>query len=190
MKKVCFKCGIEKELDEFYVHSRMADGHLNKCIECTKIDAKENYNIKSLNDEWVLKERERGREKYKRLRYKDSLPNQKKRGQFWYGSEYKCLRRWMERRIRLNKTDEIHHWDYKRIKDFFIIPRNLHSRLHVTLILDEISGVFSTTEGVLLDTKEKHLLHMIAVFKDINAGNFKIGSYDLAKEYSLKYKQS
>ena len=34
--KVCRECGTEKELSAFYKHSAMADGHLNKCIECVK----------------------------------------------------------------------------------------------------------------------------------------------------------
>jgi hypothetical protein len=42
MVKRCIKCGEEKPLDAYYTHPMMADGHLNKCIECTKSDARSN----------------------------------------------------------------------------------------------------------------------------------------------------
>lgn len=41
-EKQCFKCQQVKPLEDFYKHPEMADGHLNKCKVCTKIDVNSN----------------------------------------------------------------------------------------------------------------------------------------------------
>ena len=78
--KICFKCNVEKPLSDYYKHKQMGDGHLNKCIECTKSDAKKRELLLRNNPEWVEKERIRAREKYYRLGYKDvQKPTYKKK---------------------------------------------------------------------------------------------------------------
>lgn len=42
-KKQCFKCKQYKNIDLFYKHTQMLDGHLNKCISCTKKDVSKRY---------------------------------------------------------------------------------------------------------------------------------------------------
>ena len=47
MEKVCFKCKEEKNLSEFYKHSKMKDGYTSRCKECTKEDVS-NYRSNNL----------------------------------------------------------------------------------------------------------------------------------------------
>ena len=56
--KECFKCKKYYPLSKFYKHSRMKDGHLNKCIDCTRNDVAENRgrNI----EKWRKYDRDRG----------------------------------------------------------------------------------------------------------------------------------
>ncbi len=49
MEKHCRWCGQTKPIAEFYKHSQMADGHLNKCKECQK---KNTHAAREMNPEY------------------------------------------------------------------------------------------------------------------------------------------
>lgn len=58
--KSCFKCGAEKPLSEFYKHKQMADGHLNKCKECTRSDVKNHRQDPRYREKVLAYDRARG----------------------------------------------------------------------------------------------------------------------------------
>lgn len=154
-KKKCFKCGTEKELSEFYVHKQMGDGHLNKCKDCTKNDVKVKYEENIQSEEYVEKERLRGRTKYEKYKYKNKIQHPENRST----AEY--LRK---QGIDLNGK-EIHHWNYNFKNDVFILNPRAHKLVHKHISFDKESNMFRrNSNGALLDTKEKHFYLIKAAF--------------------------
>ncbi len=152
MKK-CFKCGKEKLLSDFYKHNGMLDGHLNKCKECAKKDVKNRYEVLSQDEEYMEKERARGREKYHRLNYKERQKEINKKRPWNNYSAYKNL----NRNLSVPKGFEVHHWSYKleNIKSVFIVSRKDHKKLHKHLDFIQKERCFAY-KGKILDTKTKH----------------------------------
>jgi hypothetical protein len=68
MKKICTSCGIEKDLEDFYRHDMMKDGHLNKCKDCVKSRVKSHRaaNIEKIREY----DRLRGRTEERKLKNK------------------------------------------------------------------------------------------------------------------------
>lgn len=64
--KTCFKCKANKPLSEFYKHNRMADGHLNKCKDCTKKDVAQDYIVN--RDRVVAYEKTRTKDPVRRIK--------------------------------------------------------------------------------------------------------------------------
>lgn len=75
--KRCFKCNTIKPLTDFYKHSKMADGHLGKCKECTKSDVRKH---RFENDSVREYDRKRGsRRSYEKIKeYRESNPKKYK----------------------------------------------------------------------------------------------------------------
>lgn len=128
--KVCFKCGVEKPLTEFYKHKAMADGHLNKCKECTKKDATKNRNENI--EEYRAYDRERGARQDKSY-----LPDYRKK----YPKKYKAHNA-VNNAIRDGKIEKgccevcgavkavAHHDDYDKPMDIRWLCQAHHKQWH------------------------------------------------------------
>jgi hypothetical protein len=162
VKKRCFKCKKNKLLSEFYKHKAMADGHLNKCKDCTKLDAKIRYNkLIETDPEFIIKERKRGREKAIRLNYNKKYPNKKDGfSKKWINNnpEKRKVHHAIRNIPRKIKKSHFHHWNYNKgfEKDVIELTNKQHRKAHRFLVYDKLELMYRAQSGVLLDTIEKH----------------------------------
>jgi hypothetical protein len=160
--KECIICGISKDAILFYRHSGMADGRLNKCIECCKEQARERELALKQDPDWVLKERERGRDKYRRLYVgMKQKPEVKKLAMANYYKKYpeKSLAQNLSNKIKCRPGYHKHHWSYREehCKDIIELTKNDHAFIHRHMTYDQQYFMYRDVNGVLLDTKEYHL---------------------------------
>jgi hypothetical protein len=158
--KTCFKCGIQKDISEFYRHIKMKDGHLRKCKDCTKKDTKKRIEELSETIDWQEKERKRGRNKYHRL---------------YAGTSKACLERnerynikYPEKKEALNKSASLkkpfegaekHHWSYneEHYKDVIWLTKKQHMKAHRFIVYDQERMMYRRYDNnTLLDTIELH----------------------------------
>lgn len=159
--KRCFKCGETKELTAFYKHKMMADGHLNKCKDCTKKDTKARTDVLLQDPVWVEKEKERQRKKYYRLGYKElHKPSyeMKKKSISRYNNKYpeKVLAKNASQHLKREKGIELHHWSYneEHFKDVIEVSVKDHNTIHRYTKYDQERKMYRDLNGVLLDTKQ------------------------------------
>jgi hypothetical protein len=112
-KKECFKCGEVKFLSDFYKHSQMKDGHVNKCKECNKSDVNKN---RSKNIDFYRKyDRDRGNRQSKNHcpEYRAKYPN-KYKAHTLVNSAIICKRLFKEPCIICGSKEKLHahHDDY------------------------------------------------------------------------------
>lgn len=164
IKKVCFKCNIEKPLTEYYKHKYMADGHLNKCKICTKKDTSKRTKELISTPEGLEKERKRHREKYYRLNYKEKHKpdyESKKKTMERYNKKYpekvKCKN--ISQRIKPKKKgNHLHHWSYnlEHAKDVIELSVSDHNKIHRFLKYDKKTFMYKDLSGNLLDSRIEH----------------------------------
>lgn len=122
--KKCFKCHHTKPLERFYVHRRMADGHLNKCKSCTKRDVKKRYYDPRFIARIRTYEKQRNQtaeRKATKLAYQKRRRQQfpgRKRANAWVCNAVRDGRlKRLPCEICGNPKSEAHHKDYRKPQD-------------------------------------------------------------------------
>lgn len=150
----------------------MADGHLNKCKDCTKLESKTRFDKLIQNEDFADTERTRQRDKYYRLGYKDvhkPSPIEKRA----HTEAYKAKHPEKIRAIRLAQGIvrpngmEGHHWSYNEsdAKDLVFLSKRNHALLHRYMVYDHSLMMYRRKDnGELLASAMSH----ISLLSEIN----------------------
>lgn len=160
MEKKCFKCGQIKPINEYYVHKKMLDGHLNKCKICTKNDVQILYSKKSNDLNFIEQERKRGREKYRRLYVGTGKANKKSIDTYNLKFPEKYLAKSSLGLSHKKEGFERHHWSYNKEHycDIIHLTKKDHKKAHRFLVYDNEFFMYRRFDNMtILDTKEKHI---------------------------------
>lgn len=164
MERTCKCCGEVLQYNDFY---KTRYGYDYTCKKCRKRRIHEKYLEKSKSEEFMEKERARGREKYKRLGYKDKISKSKLLKEKKYPSLRNARR---DFHCTLSSSIELHHWNYNISNSIIAMDRTLHHRLHTSITLDIENGIY-LFNGEKLDSLEKHL-NVIKMVCDKNGFDF------------------
>ena len=168
MNKVCKDCSKEKLISEFYKSQ-------GECKTCTKERVRLRNKNLMLNPVFAEKERERNRNKYHRLNYKDKHKptyESKKKAMARYKLKYpekikaKSLSSGLKSQM---KGNHLHHWSYNPIhaKDVIELTPFNHNSVHRFIKYDKDLYIYRDLKGNLLDTKIKHIEYIDKVLKDL-----------------------
>lgn len=148
--KPCISCGEIKPLEAFYRHSRMADGRLNKCAECSRAyqaqyrEASSTYIRAYDRERNKTEDRRKKREAYRRSEnYKSRLAKWKAK---WAGMNRQ--KTWCHQQVAsaIKRGDiapepcffcqsedrlQAHHPNYDKPLDVFWLCVTCHNKLHV-----------------------------------------------------------
>jgi len=158
IKKVCFVCEEEKELNFFYKHPKMKDGHLNKCISCSLRQAIERHYVKYKDESFVEYERARNRDKYNRLNYGEKQKEWDANRSWTRDSVYKGLHAKLKRNGLIKSGETAHHYNYNLLKRVFVMDNFSHKHIHTFMYLDKETNCFVDKEsGEQIDTIAKNI---------------------------------
>ena len=135
--KTCFKCKTKKSISEFYKHPETSDGHLGKCKNCTKLDAKENRKNNHRVQEY---DRERSKTSERKEYALESQRNRRKKNPEKHRA-YLIVKRAIlsgkidkfSCRICKDKKSQAHHEDYNKPLDVIWLCQKHHDIRHAEL---------------------------------------------------------
>lgn len=151
--KTCFKCKKSKSLVEFYKHPRMADGHLNKCKDCTKASARHHraINLEKIQAYDRMRGQDPKRKSDNRRRYFERISTKSGRKREWARTKEWKERNHVKRAVHIvtgnaikygrlvkgpcakcgiRKDIHAHHEDYTKPMEVTWLCRGCHGKRH------------------------------------------------------------